>query len=92
MSSTPVRAEINSSDLLVLAREQETEHAIILLDTQRRLVAWCGGSSKMFGYSVDAMRARRWTAFSRLRTVKEASSKTSTPQHLRTVARTMIGG
>ena len=42
--------------LFALVREQETEHALIVLDPQRRVVAWRGAATKLFGYSAEEMR------------------------------------
>jgi two-component system CheB/CheR fusion protein len=42
--------------LFALAREQESEHALIVLNRSREVVAWSGAASKMFGYSAEEMR------------------------------------
>jgi PAS domain S-box-containing protein len=42
-------------ELFTLFREQETEHALVMLDEEHRVVAWCGAAPKIFGYSASEM-------------------------------------
>lgn len=49
-------ANFAEDELFSLVREQETEHALVLLDARQRVVAWRGAATTMFGYSVDEMR------------------------------------
>jgi two-component system CheB/CheR fusion protein len=49
-------ATFGEEELFALVREQETEHALVLLDASQRVVAWRGAATKMFGYSADEMR------------------------------------
>jgi PAS domain S-box-containing protein len=54
------RASTDSTEeeLFGLMREQESEHALIVLNTDRRVVAWRGAAAKMFGYSSQEMRGQ----------------------------------
>jgi PAS domain S-box-containing protein len=51
-SSTPAFGE---EALFALMREQESEHALIVLDPRRRVVAWRGAATKLFGYTAEEM-------------------------------------
>jgi len=45
-------------ELFALMREQESEHALIALNAERRVVAWRGAAAKMFGYSSEEMQGQ----------------------------------
>ena len=55
MKLEPIKTDPREEQLLALLLDQETEHALILLDENRRVVAWRGGATKMFGYGFEEM-------------------------------------
>ena len=58
MSAELASAHPTEDELFALVREQESEHALIALDAERRVVGWRGAATKMFGYSASDMRGR----------------------------------
>ena len=54
VAQTPTRP-FSEEELFALAREQEPEHAFIVLNAERRVVAWRGAAAKMFGYTAEEM-------------------------------------
>jgi PAS domain S-box-containing protein len=42
-------------ELFAMLCEQESEHALVLLDPQHRVVAWHGAATKIFGYHAEEM-------------------------------------
>jgi PAS domain S-box-containing protein len=61
-TETPLRLDSTSSNrdsteeaLFALACDQETEHALVFLDAQQRVVGWRGAATKLFGYSAEEM-------------------------------------
>jgi PAS domain S-box-containing protein len=56
MTADSRRMPASEDQLFALMHEQESEHALIVLDTDRRVVAWRGAAAKMFGYSAAEMQ------------------------------------
>jgi two-component system CheB/CheR fusion protein len=59
----PPRREATSqvAELLELALAQQEDHAIILLDTEARVVAWLPGATRTFGYRPEEMMGQTLT-------------------------------
>jgi PAS domain S-box-containing protein len=55
MTAEGAKPRFTEDELFALMREQESEHALVVVDAQRRVVAWRGAAEKMFGYTAAEM-------------------------------------
>ena len=55
VSASLTTRAFTEDELFAFAREQEMEHALVLLDAQHRVVGWGGAAKKMFGYDAAEM-------------------------------------
>jgi PAS domain S-box-containing protein len=56
VSATPSKRDLQEDQLFALVLAQETEHALVVLDEEHRVVGWRGAATKMFGYDAEEMQ------------------------------------